>query len=81
MGYLINDSRGGGGSLKEWDTVACKHCQAVIKVERGARSGAWCQLCFGPVCNTAKCATRCEPFFKKIEEKQKRLALFKSLGI
>lgn len=80
MGYLINDSRGGGGSLKEWDTVACKHCQAVIKVERGARSGAWCQLCFGPVCDTKICATRCEPFFKKIEEKLRRLALLRSIG-
>ena len=81
MGYLINDKRGGGGPLLEYDTVACKHCQAVIKVERGAKSGAWCQLCFGAVCNTAKCATRCEPFFKKIEEKLKRLALFRSIGI
>ena len=81
MGYLVNDSRGGGGTLKEYDTVACKHCQAVIKIEQGAKSGAWCNLCFGAVCDTKACATRCEPFFKKIDEKLRRLALFKSIGI
>ncbi len=81
MGYLLNDGRMAGGTLKEYDTVACKHCQAVIKVVKGARSGAWCNLCFGPVCNTAKCATRCEPFFKKIEEKLRSAELMKSMGI
>lgn len=81
MGYLINDGRPAGGTLKEFDTVACKHCQAVIKVQRGARSGAFCRLCMGPVCDTARCATRCEPFFKKIEEKIRRQALFKSIGL
>lgn len=81
MGYLMNDKRGGGGPLLEYDTVACKHCQAVIKVEHGAKDGAWCQLCFGPVCDTAACATKCVPFFKKIEEKLRRAAMLKSIGI
>ena len=80
MGYLVNDGRLAGGPLLEYDTVACKHCQAVIKIERGAKSGAWCNPCFGPVCNTKACASGCTPFFKKIEEKLRRAAFLKSVG-
>lgn len=80
MGYLMK-SNNGKGSLQEWDTVSCKHCQAVIKVVKGQKQGAWCNPCFGPVCDTPACATRCVPFFKKIEEKQRRQALFDSMGI
>jgi len=81
MGYLVNDKRGAGGKLFEYDTVACKHCQAVIKIVKGAKSGAWCNPCFGPVCNTDACASECTPFFKKIEEKLRRQSLFKAIGL
>ncbi len=81
MGYLMKNSDNGKGSLQEWDTVSCKHCQAVIKIVKGAKKGAWCQLCFGPVCETAACSTKFVPLFKKLEEKLKRQALFDSMGI
>ena len=81
MGHLLIDDRVSGGELKEFDTVSCKHCQAVIKIKRGQKDGAWCNLCFGPVCNTKVCASKCKPFFKKVEEKLRRQALFKAMGI
>ncbi len=81
MGYLLNDKRGAGGELEEYDTVACRHCQAVIKLVHRQQQGAFCRICMGPVCDTPKCATRCTPFFKTIEEKLRRQALFKSMGI
>ena len=84
MGHLLIDDRVSGGKLREYDTVSCKHCQAVIKVElkpKTKMSGPWCDLCFGPVCDTEVCASRCTPFFKKVEEKLRRQALFRSIGL
>ena len=79
MGYLLVDDTASGGLKREYDTVSCKHCQAVIKVKR--ESGNWCQNCAGPVCDNMECLKRCVPFFKKVEEKLKRQALFKSMGL
>ena len=79
MGYLLVDDRASGGMKREYDTVSCKHCQAVIKVKR--RSGNWCRNCAGPVCDNIACTRRCTPFFKKVEEKLKRQRLFKSMGL
>jgi hypothetical protein len=67
MGYLLHDERASGGTLEEYDTVSCKHCQAVIRIIRGQRQGAYCMKCGGPVCNTPRCASTCTPFMKKIE--------------
>ncbi len=81
MGYLLNDKRGAGGPLLEYDTVSCKHCQAVIKIVHGQKQGAWCNNCGGPVCNTQQCATACVPFLEKIEQKLRAQALHKALGL
>ena len=68
MGYLLIDHRdvpdvvlpngfalGIGGKLLEYDTQACTHCQAVIKiVVRGVKKALEtkyrCGRCAGPVC-------------------------------
>ncbi len=79
MGYLLIDDSASGGLKREYDTVSCKHCQAVIKVKRG--SGNWCWNCAGPVCDNLECLKHCVPFFATIEKKMKRQALFKSIGL
>jgi len=84
MGHLLIDDRASGGKLREYDTVSCKHCQAVIKMDLNPKtkvSQPWCDLCFGHVCNTKACASRCTPFFKKVEEQLRRQALFNSMGL
>ena len=81
MGYLLIDDRASGGLKQEFETVSCKHCQAVVKVMRRQKSGYWCRHCSGPVCALRECRERCSPFFKKIEEKLRRQAMFKSMGL
>jgi hypothetical protein len=71
MGYLLNDDSASGGKRLEWDTVSCRHCQAVIKVERRQHQGAYCMKCGGPVCNTPRCATECAPFRRRLEQQIK----------
>ena len=84
MGYILNDNRASGGALQEWDTVACKHCQAVVKKEIFAKKGGFCGRCFGAIC--IRCAKRmdkfgCEPFLKEIEIKLKRYRSLKQEGL
>lgn len=79
MGYLTVDHRAGDGKLEEFDTVSCKHCQAVLKVFNRQPSGAWCLKCDGPVCDTRACASVCTPFFQKIEVALSRQRLLASL--
>ena len=72
MGYLSVDHSqtqgvdtygnlsGKDGRLLEFDTVACKHCQAVIKivirgVNRAYATKHACSRCRGPICKC--CAT------------------------
>jgi len=76
MGYLSIDDRAAGGKHTEYDTVSCKHCQAVIRVVHRQPQGAWCLQCQGPVCDTPACASRCVPFFLKIEAAQARERLW-----
>lgn len=69
MGYLLKDHRSTvdptgtrDGRLEEWDTIACCHCQAVIKrIIRGPcrtdiDSPGECDHCKKPVCR--ECAAR-----------------------
>ena len=83
MGIVIVDNRNAGGTLGEWDTVACKHCRAVIKVvikgiTRAYNTTYRCGRCCGPVCkacaevmhqNGGSCT---EPFLAKVELALKR---------
>ena len=71
MGYLMVDSRISGGKFVECDTASCRHCQAIIRIVKGQRKGAYCIKCAGPVCLKKRCSTRCEPFFRKLERKIK----------
>lgn len=79
MGYLTIDHRAAGGKLAEFDTVNCKHCQAIIRVRTGQQRGAWCRSCQGPVCPTQACASACTPFLRKVEEAQARQRLWDSI--
>lgn len=83
MGYLMIDDRAAGGKLQEFDTVSCRHCQAVMKVVRGQPEGYYCTQCAGPICDVCGSRSRgeCEPFMKKVEEKLRRQALFKAMGL
>ena len=81
MGYLIIDHRGGGGKLEEFDTVSCKHCQAVIKIIPGKREDKWCGLCAGPICEFCHAKGVCEPFWSKIERQLARERFLRSAGL
>ncbi len=81
MGYLMIDDRASGGEMKEYNTVSCRHCQGIIKVVKGQRQGAWCMNCSGPVHDRPGCASRCTPFFKKIEEKLARQRFLTQIGV
>ncbi len=85
MGYLFIDGEitpdGTTHRAQEFDTVSCKHCQAVIRLVKRQRQGAWCCLCNGPVCNTNRCASRCVPFFMKIDKWQRGEALSRAVGL
>lgn len=54
MGYLLIDNRESGGLKKEFDTLPCIHCRAVVAVYRPpvlkTRETYFCKRCFGPMC-------------------------------
>ena len=85
MGYLLKDERVSGGTVQEWDTVSCRHCQAVIKKEGRFgwnKKGGFCLQCGGPTC--LPCAKRqqtvgCEPWQKKIDDYLTRQEWHRSL--
>lgn len=79
--YVMVDNRAAGGGLVEYDVVGCRHCQAQLKIERGAASGAYCMNCAGPVCNTERCATRCSPFYAKVEAALRRFDFARAAGL
>ena len=81
MGYVIVDHRAAPpavqrqyGRVVEYDTAACKHCGAVIKIVRRQRQGEWCLRCGGPVC--LRCyhvaQRRHETFQQKIDAQVQR---------
>lgn len=83
MGYLMVDDRNSGGELREYDTVSCKHCQAIIKIVKRQKSGYWCHSCGGFICEHCGKTSNgeCLPFKKKLDEKLRRQAMFKSMGL
>lgn len=85
MGYLLNDNRASGGELREYDTVSCKHCQAIIKLSVGKKKKItyWCGPCSGEICEHCKSTDNgvCIPFMKKLEERLRRQASLRSMGI
>lgn len=83
MGLLIIDHSGSGGVKQEFDTVPCKHCQAVIRVvikgvKKAYETKSRCSRCHGPICNA--CASHMElnggecnaPFLAKVEQALKK---------
>lgn len=49
-GYLLNDNRASGGALHEDGLLGCKHCQGLIDKSKWKQDGAFCHVCFSPVC-------------------------------
>jgi hypothetical protein len=80
MGYLMIDHRGTmapdgtKGRLQEFDTLACKHCQAVVAVldknhpnVRSYTPKFKCTRCNGPVCRACAALGVCNPIQARIE--------------
>lgn len=84
MGYLLVDHRGGDGpdgkkGIKvEYDTVACRHCRAVIRIlirgvagQKEYETPYTCGKCAGPICRF--CAehrnglNECQPILRVVE--------------
>lgn len=73
MGHLLI-VEGVGSKKQEYDTVSCKHCQAVIKVVIAGVSKAYetkhrCDRCKGPICRycAENLGGRCSPIMAKVE--------------
>lgn len=81
VGALLVDHRhAGGGVREERDTTQCRHCEAVIELGRDA-AYAWCGSCGGPVCETARCATTCVPFLRRLEASLARWEFARRAGL
>lgn len=72
MGYLIIEDRS-DNTQQEFDTLSCKHCQAVIILKREeAEQGGFCMQCMAPLCMTCAAKKACVPFLKQIEHQLMR---------
>lgn len=86
MGYLVIDDRAQAGGVREWDTVHCRHCEALILVTRYRREGAYCLKC-GPVCQRPECSPeRCGRggslhFMRRVGEQLRRDAFARAAGL
>lgn len=67
MGYVIIDNRASGGTVEEYDTTWCRHCQGVLKILHRAAEGVFCTKCGGPVHDKPECASECRPFKKQVD--------------
>lgn len=80
MGFLVIDHRdgfepdGSKGRLQEYDTVSCKHCQALIRIVLKGVTKAYetpyrCDRCNGPICRYCGEARKgiCTPFPALVE--------------
>lgn len=87
MGYLIIDDRASGGGVREYDTVACGHCQGVIDKARWRLEGGIykCSGCKKPMCHQCSSpesiAMGCDPWQEKVERAIKAWTVVKQGGI
>lgn len=77
MGYVKVDNRASGHGIREYDTVPCGHCQAVINKQQWRDDGGIykCSGCKKPVCQ--HCCSKptldgsagilCDPWQEKVE--------------
>lgn len=68
-GYFANDIA--TNRKQEADVQTCKHCEAVILLQKWKEDGGFCSRCMAPICGP--CADRmlifgCEPALKRIEQ-------------
>lgn len=87
MGYLVIDERRGGGRLREYDTINCRHCQRLLDKPVGPGQARqiprdFCANCGAAIC--APCKYRmttegCRPFMAQIDAELRRQALRNAL--
>lgn len=87
-GYVLNDNRASGGDLVEDGLLGCNHCQGSINKSKWRIQGAFCNVCFSPICSycdTRKSQFGCEVFERKfaraIEDNYRREQNRRVLGI
>lgn len=87
-GYVMVDNRASGGGLREDDLLGCLHCQALIDKSKWSAEGAFCHVCYGPICSFCderKTTFGCEVFEKRfaraIEENYRKEQNAKILGL
>lgn len=67
-GYLMNDSRAAGGTLQEFKTVACSHCNAIVVLNPArTRPREYCRKCDHYVCDKPGCIVNCIPMGRIID--------------
>lgn len=70
--------------VREFDTITCCHCQAIVFVGPGqsaSDAGGFCRLCFRPTCGPCADHGSCTPFEKKLEAMEARDRLLTSVGV
>lgn len=67
-GYLQIDNRASGGTLQEYNTLTCGHCNCitVLNPER-KRARGYCQKCHAYTCDAAVCRVDCNPIQQGLE--------------
>ncbi len=89
MGYVIVDhtqslpsvKKQYGGGLIEYDTVQCKHCGGVLKVEHRQHTGLYCMPCGGPVHDRIECATHEGSWLQKLLKQIDRINFLARIGV
>ena len=81
MGYQICDNRVSGGRLEEYDTISCKHGQAVLRIIKGKKEGNWCGPCGGPICHRCARIGQCQPFLRQVDQQLAREQSLRSMGL
>ena len=67
-GYLMIDDRNSGGELKQYDTLTCAHCNAIVVLNPNRiRLRAWCYSCNAYVCDDKACARDCYSILRCID--------------
>ena len=68
------------GSVLEYDTFTCSHCQKIVEVKPHcdpADAGGLCRICDGYVCPICTDKGTCTTWEKKMEVMESREELFK----
>ncbi len=70
------------GSVSEWDTFTCAHCQYITRVGAGQAPedcGGFCRVCMSMICGPCADKGVCLPFERKLEIAERRQLLHSEL--